>query len=98
MRYPEQWREYRRWHLVACYGMLGFPAAVVIAVGFKVWVGISSEAAFIVPAVSWALLWGWGRSTVSSCSLPSLWCSFHVRSGAAVSVQAVMLSVRARPL
>lgn len=79
MRYPERWREYRRWHLLACYGMLGFPAAVAIAIGLKVWVGTSSEAAFIVPAVAWALLWGW--AALRSVRVPCPRCGAPFLSG-----------------
>lgn len=57
--YPTEWREYRRWHLRATYGMLGLPAAVLIAIILKIWAGVESPVAFIALVVTWAILWGW---------------------------------------
>ena len=58
MKYPEQWHEYRRWHLLACYGMLGLPAATAIAIALKVWFGLVSPTIFIALVVVWVILCG----------------------------------------
>jgi hypothetical protein len=58
MKCPEQWREYRRWHLLACYGLLGFPVVVLVAIVLKVWAGVESPLVFVVLSVLWVSLWG----------------------------------------
>ena len=58
MKYPEQWSEYRCWHLLACYGLLGLPAVGIVAVLLKVWAGLQSPAIFAGLAVTWAVAWG----------------------------------------
>jgi hypothetical protein len=79
VKYPEQWREYRRWHLLACYGMLGFPAAVLVAVALKVWAGFSSIAPFVTLTFLWAVLWGW--SALRSVRVPCPRCGVPFLSG-----------------
>jgi len=77
VKYPEQWREYRRWHLLASYGMLGLPATVVIAIALKVWAGLTSPVAFVALAVCWVSLWGFAalrsvRVPCPRCGAPFL--------------------------
>jgi hypothetical protein len=61
VKYPEQWREYRRRHLLACYGMLGLSGAVIIGIALQVWAGFTSPAAFVALAVCWVSLWGFAN-------------------------------------
>jgi len=58
MKYPEQWREYRRWHLLACWGLLGLPLITVIAIVLKIWTGLTSPVVFTGLVVLWVLAWG----------------------------------------
>jgi hypothetical protein len=65
MKYPEQWIEYRRRHLVASIGLVaGFPAVVAIAIAIKLLGVENPTAAFAVLAIIWAGLWGWSAFRV----------------------------------
>jgi hypothetical protein len=77
MKYPQQWHEYRHWHILACYGMLGLPGAAAVAIVLKVWLGLGSPAVFAALVVVWVILWGYAafrsvRVPCPRCGAPFL--------------------------
>jgi len=79
MQYPEQWKEYRRWHLLASWGLLGLPLVVVVAIALKILAGLASPAVFASLAVVWVA--AWGAAALRSVRVPCPRCGASFLAG-----------------